>query len=111
MNNKRKQYRRKTYAKVVFSFDGTPGYMRDLSRNGCKISFIKPVGVSLKEIIELKIIPQQEASTPAFRIFLEVRWIQIDSVFFLIGGVISLLPEEEDEQRFTKLLAFYMKER
>lgn len=108
MNDKRKRSRKNTYAKVVFSFDGTPGYMRDINKTGCKISFIKPIGVKEKDIIELKIFPQQESAIPAFRLFLEVRWIQIDSVFFLIGGKISLLPEEEDEERFMKLLTFYL---
>ena len=105
--NKRDQKRKKTYAKVVYADDSTPGYLRDVSDQGCRISFIKPIPAQEHDVVELKIIPQQETRIPAFRLFFEICWVSIDSVYFSIGGEVSLLPEDTDRERYAHLVEFY----
>ena len=104
---KRKELRNKTYAKVLLKKNNTPGYLRDLSIDGCRISFLKPFPAKKGDAFILTIIPGDEIGIHHFTVFLEVCWLRSDSIFFTVGGRVSPLPGKENQERFKKLYDYY----
>jgi len=104
---KREETRNKVYAKVISMKDNTPGYLRDLSKSGCQISFIKPIKVEKGDALTLHIIPGEEIGIADFKIFLEILWTHFDSFYFSVGGRVSPLPGAENQQQLNNLYAYY----
>ncbi len=103
----RREKRSQTYAKVILMDSGTPGYLRDLSKQGCKISLLNPVPVMKDDVILFKIIPDDENNIPAFKLSLKVFWTRYDSLYFSIGGTVILPEGEEDKESLKKIYNYY----
>ena len=103
--NLRREKRSQTYAKVILLDSGTPGYLRDLSKQGCKISLLNPV--MKDDMIIFKIIPDDENNIPAFQLSLKVFWTRYDSLYFSIGGTVILPEQEESKEHLEKIYNYY----
>jgi len=105
--NLRREKRSQTYAKVMLLDSGTAGYLRDLSKQGCKISLLNPVPVMKDDVIIFKIIPDDENNIPAFQLSLKVFWTRYDSLYFSIGGTVILPDGKESKENLEKIYNYY----
>jgi hypothetical protein len=103
----RKSTRNKTYAKVFLEDSSTPGYLRDLSRDGCQLAMIRPLSVQKGDSLTLSVLPAEEMGIPRFSIIVEIIWTRIDPVYFLVGAVIDSVNDTESEERLGELFKYY----
>src|SRR3990172_3619836 len=97
--------RRGTYARVLYGSGENPGYLRDLSTDGCRISFVEPVEVPEGSDLAVQVVPDLAVGIEAFRVTLKIKWIRQESVFCSVGAEVSRFPTGEDQVRFGELLA------
>jgi len=95
------------YAKAVFMGTMTPGYIRDMSRTGCNIAFILPVPVAMGDLIEIKVIAAHDPTLLPFQLYLRVRWVKGDPLWFSLGGEIETVSNHEGGDFFERLVAYY----
>lgn len=103
----RKSSRNKTYAKVLLQDSSTPGYLRDLSRDGCQLALVRPLSVQKGDSLTFSVLPAEEMGIPRFLLTVEIVWARNDPVYFLLGGVIESLNDTESEERLRKLFKYY----
>ena len=103
--DKRKNPRSKTYAKVLLAESGTLGYLRDLSKEGCQLAFIGNPQVDKDVVIRLQVLPAEEMGIPPFSMEIQIMWTQDDPVYLLAGGLIT---STQDKQRLEQLLRYYV---
>jgi hypothetical protein len=103
----RKQERVKGYAKVLFGPGMSPGYIRDLSRTGCQVSFLQPVPAREGDVIELQVVAGEQSGTLPFRFSLRVRWMRSDGLYFSLGGDTEGVSSADEEESFEKLVSYY----
>ena len=105
MDNRREK-RYISYAKIRLIGKNNLGYLRDLNSLGCQIDFIDPPPIQVEDTIEVQIIPNEELDIQDFELFLTVKWIRQDSVYFSIGGSVSRIPEVHADV-YEKLIAYF----
>lgn len=103
----RKSPRNKTYAKVLLEGSGTPGYLRDLSRDGCQLALIKPLSVQKGDSLTVLVLPAEEIGIPRFSVTVEIMWTRNNPVYFLVGAVIAPVTDTESEERLEELFKYY----
>jgi hypothetical protein len=103
----RGEVRLKTHAKVLIKGWEIPGYLRDLSQEGCKISLTQPLELKREQALAVSVLPDPEAGIEPFDFFVQVLWMQADPVFFNLGGPISPFPGERHERGLKRLYDFY----
>jgi hypothetical protein len=103
----RNRVRLKTHAKVLIKGWEVPGYLRDLSQEGCQISLTRPLELKREEALAVAVLPDPEAGIASFNFFVQVLWTRADPVFFNLGGPISPFPGELHEQGLRRLFDFY----
>ncbi len=103
----RRQDRVKGYAKVLCNPSMLPGYIRDLSRTGCQVSFLQDLPASTGEVIQLTVVAGEQSGTPAFSFSLRLRWKKTDGLYFFFGGDIEGVSSPEEQDRFEKLVEYY----
>ena len=99
--------RLKTHAKILVKGWEIPGYLRDLSQEGCQISLTRPLQLKREEALAVAVLPDPEAGITPFNFFVQVLWTRADPVFFNLGGPIAPFPGEEHERGLRRLYAFY----
>jgi len=99
--------RLKTHAKILIKGWDIPGYLRDLSREGCKLSLTRPLELKREDALAVAVLSDPEAGIAPFHFFVQVLWTSADAVFFNLGGPIAPFPGEENELGLRKLFAFY----
>ena len=103
----RKSQRNKTYAKVLLEASGTPGYLRDLSTDGCQLALVRAASVQTGDSLAVSVLPAEEIGIPRFSVILEIMWTRNDPVYFLVGAVIASVTDTESEERLEKLFEYY----
>jgi len=103
----RKSPRNKTYAKVILEASSTPGYLRDLSRDGCQLALIRPLSVQKGDTLTVSVLPAEEIGIPRFSMNVKIMWTRNDPVYFLIGTVFAPVTDEESEKRLEELFEYY----
>jgi hypothetical protein len=103
----RRQDRVKGYAKVLFSPSLTPGYIRDLSRTGCQVSFLTDLPAAAGEVIQLSVLAGEQSGTPPFSFSLRLRWRKSDGLYYSFGGDIEGVSSPEEQEGFEKLVEYY----
>jgi hypothetical protein len=103
----RKDSRVNCYAKVLFSKTMTPGYIRDLSESGCRISFVQPVPAGPEDVIELQVMAGGGIQIPPFTFHMLVRWARNDGIYFALGGDIKGVSSDTEEGTFDALVKYY----
>jgi hypothetical protein len=99
--------RLKTHAKILIKGWEVPGYIRDLSQEGCKISLTRPLDLKRGEALAVAVLADPETGVTPFHFFMQVLWTQADPVFFNLGGPISPFPGKENELGLRRLYEFY----
>ncbi len=102
--DQRKNTRNKTYAKVLLEDSGTLGYLRDLSKEGCQIAFIGDPSVENGTVVNVAVLPAEEMNIPRFSMEVQIMWTRNDPVYYLAGGLITSIPEQE---RLEQLFEYY----
>ncbi len=103
----RKNPRNKTYAKVLIEDSSTPGYLRDLSRDGCQLALTRPLPVQKGDSLTLSVLPAEEMGIPRFSLTVEIVWTRNDPVYFLVGAVVDSVNDAESEERLGELFKYY----
>ncbi len=106
-SEQRRQPRAKCYAKVLFSASMTPGYIRDLSRTGCQISFVQQVPADIGRKVSVEVVAGPEPFFEPFTLGVTVRWVKIDGIFFSLGGEIAEVSGGFEEGPFSRLVEYY----
>jgi hypothetical protein len=102
--DQRKNPRNKTYAKVLLTDNGTLGYLRDLSREGCQLAFIGDPLVDNGTVVSVEVLPAEEMEIPRFSMEVRLMWTREDPVYHLAGGLIT---STQNEQRLEELFKYY----
>jgi hypothetical protein len=105
--DKRREERNKVYAKVMLMEDLSPGYLRDLSKSGAQISFLKQVPAQKGQTLTLRIIPGDEIDIPTFQLTLTVCWTGSDTVYYSLGGTVSAAANTETQDALRRLYSYY----
>jgi len=99
--------RLKTHAKILIKGWEIPGYLRDLSREGCQLSLIRPLELKREDALVVAVLPDEEAGIAPFSFFVQVLWTRADPVFFNLGGPLSPFPGQQHERGLRRLYDFY----
>ena len=107
MENKRDKPRAATYARVFLTERSVVGYLRDLSAEGCRMSFLAP-GPPLEKgrEIDVVIVPNEELGIPRIPTNFVPRWVSKDGSFIFAGGILSSIPQEFRDA-FERLVAYF----
>jgi hypothetical protein len=85
----------------------TPGYIRDLSKTGCQVSFVQTVPAGFGDVIELQVTGGDDPRIRAFSLSLRVRWTRNDGIYFSLGGEIESPPNGAEAGPFGELVDYY----
>ena len=94
------------YAKAVFTASMTPGYVRDISADGCQVAFMQPLPISSGDDITIRVIAVHDPAVAPFVLTLHVRWVRDDPPSFLVGGE-TTPPTEADARSLDALVTYY----
>ena len=110
MKNKRDETRSLTYARVFLTEQSVVGYLRDLSADGCRISFLSP-GPPLEKDreIDVVIVPNEELGIPRIPTNFVPRWVSSDGPSIFAGGILSSIPHEFRDA-FERLVDYFQTE-
>jgi len=103
----RRSPRNKTYAKVLLEGSSTPGYIRDLSREGCQLALISSLPVQKGDCLKVSVLPTEDLGISGFSVTVEIMWTRSDPVYFLMGAAIAPVTDRESEERLEELLKYY----
>lgn len=103
----RGKVRLKAHAKILIKGWEVPGYIRDLSPEGCQISLTRPLDLRQEQALAVAVLADPETGVTPFNFFVQVLWTRADPVFFNLGGPISPFPGKEHELGLRRLYAFY----
>ncbi len=99
--------RLKAHAKILIKGWEVPGYIRDLSQEGCQISLTRPIDLRREQALAVAVLADPETGVTPFNFFVQVLWTRADPVFFNLGGPISPFPGKEHELGLRRLYEFY----
>ena len=103
----RKDPRVPGYAKAVFVDRQVPGYIRDLSRSGCQVSFMQPIPAAVGDLITVQVIAEHDPSIAPFNIRLRIRRAVSDTLWHSLGTEIESVFDDKDARSFEKLVTYY----
>ncbi len=104
--DKRKDPRVPGYAKAVFVDQQIPGYIRDLSRSGCQVSFMQPIPAAVGDLITVQIIAEHDPSILPFQVRLRIRRVIEDALWYSVGTEIETIGHP-DAKAFDQLVKYY----
>jgi hypothetical protein len=103
----RKDPRVPGYAKAVFVDRQIPGYIRDLSRSGCQVSFMQPIPAVVGDLITVQVIAEHDPTIAPFNVRLRVRRVVSDTLWHTLGTQIETIFDDKDAKAFEKLVTYY----
>jgi hypothetical protein len=103
----RNKVRLKTHVKILIKGWEVPGYIRDLSREGCQLSLTRPLDLKREQALAVSVLADPETGVVPFDFFLQVLWTRTDPVFFNLGGPIAPFPGPQHERGLRRLYEFY----
>jgi hypothetical protein len=111
MDNKREKSRSPSYARVFLTEQSIVGHLRDLSAEGCRMSFLAP-GPRLERgrEIDVVIVPVEDLGIPRIPTNFVPRWVRSDGPSVQTGGILSTIPREFRDA-YERLLAYFSNER
>lgn len=105
MSEHRMEPRNQGYAKVIM--DSLPGYLRNLTDEGCKIVTISALPHSIGESLTFQILPDETSGLDRITVTAELRWEKKDGPYFVYGFQISSYASENDSEIYHKLVTQY----
>ena len=106
-SEKRKDPRVPGYAKAVVLDGQIPGYIRDLSRSGCQVSFMQPFPAAVGDLITVQVIAEHDPSIVPFQIRLRVRHVSQDDLWYSLGTQIETIFDPKEAEAFERLVSYY----
>jgi hypothetical protein len=103
----RKDPRVPSYAKAVFVERQIPGYIRDLSRSGCQVSFMQPIPAGVGDLITVQVIAEHDPSIAPFTVRLRVRRVVSDVLWYSLGTQIETIFDPKEADAFDRLVSYY----
>ena len=105
MSEHRIEARHQGYAKVVFELH--PGYLRNLTEEGCKIVMTSALPREVGEQLTIDIIPDETSGLSTVNVSGELRWVKNDAPYFIYGLHILAFGSDADAESYHKLVAQY----
>ena len=105
MSEHRTEPRNQGYAKVVM--DSRPGYLRNLTDEGCKIVTVSALPHKIGEILTFQILPDETSGLDRITVTAELRWENMDRQYFIYGFHIVNYSTENDSEIYHKLVTQY----
>ena len=99
--------RRGTYARVLLGDGENPGYLRDLSPTGCRLSFVEHVDRGAGQSMEVEVIPDSSSGVEPFAVKLVIKWVRQEHVYCSVGAAVTQFPTDLDQTRYDELLAHH----
>jgi len=87
--------------------DSRPGYLRNLTEEGCKIVTVSALPYSIGEILTFQILPDETSGLDRMTVTAELRWEKKDGPYFVYGFLISNFASENDREIYFKLVTQY----
>ena len=106
MDETRRQKRASSYARVYLTAEQKYGYLRDLSEDGCGMSFLEPPTLRLGDEVDVLIVPNHDIDLPRVPAVLLVRWLHAEGPSYFVGGALFRIPEEHTDA-WRRLVAFF----
>jgi hypothetical protein len=103
----RKDPRVPGYAKAVFVERQIRGYIRDLSRSGCQVSFMQPIPAGVGDLITVQVIAEHDPLIAPFLVRLRVRHILQDPLWYSVGTEIETIFDPKEARAFEQLVTYY----
>ncbi len=103
----RRSPRSKAYAKVLLERGSIPGYLRDLSMEGCQLALLKTLPLRKGDSLAVTILPGEQIGVSPFSVTIRTVWTRSDPVYFLIGAQIEPPPEKEGAGSLKALIDYY----
>ena len=97
--------RNQGYAKAIL--DSMPGYLRNLTEEGCKIVTVTALPHSIGEILTFQILPDETSGLDRITVTAELRWEKKDGPYFVYGFLISRFASDKDMKNYSHLVALY----
>lgn len=105
MPENRNEIRSQGYAKIIA---GThPGYLRNLTENGCKVVTMASLPWKTGELFELRIVPDETSGLDTMHVQAEIRWEYQDDICFVYGMRIASFASEYDKHTYHRLAGLY----
>ncbi|RKX73540.1 MAG: hypothetical protein DRP70_11650 [Spirochaetes bacterium] len=105
MSEHRMEPRNQGYAKTIM--DSRPGYLRNLTEEGCKIVTVSALPYSIGEVLTFQILPDETSGLDRMTVTAELRWEKKDGPYFVYGFLISNFASENDRKIYFKLVTQY----
>ncbi|RKX75861.1 MAG: hypothetical protein DRP87_13540 [Spirochaetes bacterium] len=106
-NSRRTDFRKKCYAKLLFKDDSIPGYLRDISKQGCRVEILESPPWQPGERKKFVILPEKEIDISPVHGTLEIRWIKKEDFYWTLGSKILSLKDRESLNNYRALLSYY----
>jgi len=97
--------RNQGYAKAIM--DSRPGYLRNLTEEGCKIVTVSALPHSNGEILTFQILPDETSGLDRITVTAELRWEKKDGPYFVYGFLITGFASDNDRDIYFKLVTQY----
>jgi len=105
MAEHRMELRNQGYAKVIM--DSRPGYLRNLTNEGCKIVTVSALPNSVGEIMTFQILPDETSGLDRITVSAELRWEKKDGPYFVYGFKLVSYATGNDSALYHKLVTQY----
>ena len=105
MAEHRNEPRSQGYAKVFI--EEKPGYLRNLTEDGCKIVTFMALPTRVGESPTFLIIPDETAGIKRITLEAELRWGKPDGDYFVYGFHILSFASDEDRDNYLSLVSLH----
>jgi hypothetical protein len=107
MDQNSRTEREKCYAKVIFKDENLPGYVRDISKKGCRLDLLEEVSWEPGTKKKIVIIPEEEVGFSPVHGTVEIRWIKKKDIYWSIGTEILSVQDETSKENYISLLQYF----
>lgn len=105
MSEHRMEPRNQGYAKVIM--DSRPGYLRNLTEEGCKIVTVSALPHQVGETLTFQIIPDETSGLDRMTVTAQLRWEKKDGPYFVYGFRIDTYASDQDMLLYRMLVSQY----
>lgn len=105
MPEHRMEARNQGYAKIIIN--SRPGYLRNLTDDGCKVVTISALPNRVGEVLTFQILPDETSGLNRITVTAQLRWEKKDGPYFIYGFHINSCASDEDKKNYQKLVAQY----
>ena len=107
MSGNQRQDREKAYAKVLFIDENLPGYVRDLSTQGCQIDLLQEASWEVGERKKIVIIPEEDIGFAPVHGTIEIRWLKPKEIYYSVGVKFVSLKDADAKENYKRIIRFF----